>query len=67
MIDAVRAGNKDAEFILVAPTVPNPEAADFVGSQTQYEPVLQRFGRNGRHIRRHDERSPHLLKHKNFW
>jgi lysophospholipase L1-like esterase len=40
VISTVRASLPNVEFILVAPTVPNPEAADFIGTQRDYGPVL---------------------------
>jgi lysophospholipase L1-like esterase len=37
----VRLAQPKAEFILVAPMLPNPEAAEFIGRQNEYGPVLK--------------------------
>ena len=41
IIDAIRAKNPDAEFVLVSTMLPNKEVAGFYGNQYTYEKALQ--------------------------
>lgn len=65
MIKAVRANNANAEFILVAPMLPNPEST-FLGTQREFKKVLEELTGPGIAISDitavHDE----LLKHKSY-
>ncbi|QJD85854.1 SGNH/GDSL hydrolase family protein [Cohnella herbarum] len=46
IIDDVRATNANAEFILVAPTLANPETA-YAGNQADYKAILQQLVASG--------------------
>lgn len=65
MIKAVRSNNANAEFILVAPMLPNPEST-FLGTQREFKKVLEELTGPGIAISDitavHDE----LLKHKSY-
>jgi lysophospholipase L1-like esterase len=65
MIKAVRANNANAEFILVAPMLPNPEST-FLGTQREFKKVLGEL--TGPGIAISDITAVHneLLKHKSY-
>ncbi|MEI7502782.1 MAG: SGNH/GDSL hydrolase family protein [Paludibacter sp.] len=65
IMDAVKALNPNAEFILVSPTVANPES-NFVGQQVNYNAVLQELKKEGIAVVNMTGVHQELLKHKMF-
>lgn len=47
IMDIVRQGNPDCEFVLIATILANPEASAFAGCQKDYLPVLQAMETEG--------------------
>ncbi|MDB5106520.1 MAG: hypothetical protein JWP91_4209 [Fibrobacteres bacterium] len=61
----VKAGNPSVEFILIAPTVANPEVS-WHGDQTVYRPKLQTLAGSGVELVDMTGVHQELLKHKSF-
>ena len=47
IMDTARAANPDCEFVLIATTLANPEAAKFAGNQAEYLPALLELEQEG--------------------
>lgn len=65
IITAVTAQNPQAEFILIAPMLPNPDAVQN-GIQRQYKPELDKLARKGVVVADVTGVHAELLKHKSY-
>jgi len=65
MIDKTKENNKNAEFILVAPMLPNPEST-FTGTQAEFKTVLDELKMPGIAVVDMTEVHRELLKNKSY-
>ena len=67
MMDAVKAGSPDCEFILVSTMLANPLAALQCARQEEYEPVILGMEKEGVAVANVTEVHRHLMTMKRYW
>lgn len=67
IMDAARKGNPDCEFVLLSTMLPNPEAANFLGMQEHYLPVLRELETQGVVVADMTTYHKSLLAHKRYY
>lgn len=67
IMDTVRIGNPDCEFILIATMMPNPETSNFLGNQKEYLPILLGMETEGVVVADMTTFHEALLQHKRYY
>ena len=67
IMDIVRSGNPDCEFVLIATMMPNGEVGKFLGNQADYLPKLQELETEGEVVADMTTYHTHLLTLKRYY